>query len=68
MEAIVQASRDALDRKGANARCCKLDCQGNAVEALADLGDGPRVVLRQTECRAGGRRTINEEAHRRILR
>ena len=67
MEAIIQTSRDALDRKGANARRRKLDCQRNAVEALADLGDGRRVVLRQTECRAGRRRTIDEEAHRRIL-
>ena len=62
-KAIVQSRRQPSDPEGVDAAGCQLDCERNAVEPSADIGDAIRIRVVQLEPVQTRRRSLDEELH-----
>ncbi len=60
VKAILQSRGDLLDTQAFYARGRQFKRQRDAVELMADLGDGKPVVVCQPEARQSGLRTLDE--------
>ena len=66
-KAVVQAGGDLLDRQHVHPRRGQFNRQRDAVEPVADLGHGRRLLVGQTERPEGSLRSLDEQPHRRVL-
>ncbi len=66
-EAIRQTLGDLFQRHRTDARCGQFQGERDAIQTIADIGQGGGVGVGDLEGRLHGQGTIDKEAHRFIL-